>query len=234
MPRHESPEAQYDRLKKQLQDSILTEYPNPERKGCPVDPVVKELAERPLDQDLEESPSWRHVTHCSECYREFLAFRAESKRKRRRHRARVGWAMAAALIAIAAGVYLAIRHFTSSSRPPQFAQTTVFRPRIVDLEGRSETRSEEGKQETKPIVLDREPEELIIRLPFASQAGTYEVQLVTTANQPLVSATGEATIQSGTTSLTAKVDLSKFEPGDYSIGIRRVPFDWTYYPVVIR
>ncbi len=73
MPPEESPEAKFDRLKKQLQDSILRDYPNPERKGCPGDDVLKELAERPLDQAVEDDPHWHHVTHCSECYREFLA-----------------------------------------------------------------------------------------------------------------------------------------------------------------
>ena len=50
MPPEESPESKFDRLKKQLQDSILRDYPNPERKGCPGGAVLQELAERPLDQ----------------------------------------------------------------------------------------------------------------------------------------------------------------------------------------
>ena len=34
MPSEESPEARFDRLKRQLQDSILRDYPNPQRTGC--------------------------------------------------------------------------------------------------------------------------------------------------------------------------------------------------------
>ena len=71
----ESPHARFDRLKKQLQDSILRDYPNPERQGCPGNAAVRELAHRPLDYSLEGSPNWQHLTHCSECYREFLDIR---------------------------------------------------------------------------------------------------------------------------------------------------------------
>ena len=90
MPPEESPEAKFDRLKKQLQDSILRDYPNPERKGCPGDAVLKELAERPLDQAVEGDPRWHHVTHCSECYREFLTFNNAFRREAKVKRARAG------------------------------------------------------------------------------------------------------------------------------------------------
>jgi len=69
MPPDESPEIRYERLKKQLQDAILRDYPNPERRGCPGDSALKALAGRPLDDDLEGDHHWHHVTHCSECYK---------------------------------------------------------------------------------------------------------------------------------------------------------------------
>lgn len=231
MSRHESPDSQFDRLKRQLQDSILHEYPNPERKGCPGDPVVKELAARRLDDTLEQDPRWHHIIHCSECYREFLGFRAEFQPRPTVRWAKIGVAAAVAAVLIAAGVLLAIR---GSNRPrPQNAEL-VFRPRIVDLQGRATTRSEEGKEETKPLVLEREPEALTIRLPFGSREGGYEVRIAKSADQPLLSAAGDAKVDKGTTDLTAKMDLSKFEPGNYFICVRRVPWDWTCYPVVVR
>src|ERR1035438_1270699 len=146
MSRHESPDSQFDRLKRQLQDSILHEYPNPERKGCPGDPVLKDLAARPLDDTLEQDPRWHHITHCSECYRQFLGFRAQFQRQPKARWAKIG--MAAAAVLIVAGTWLAIRESTRPKRP-QNAEL-VFRPRIVDLQGRATTRSEEGKEDTKP------------------------------------------------------------------------------------
>src|ERR1700722_11248076 len=106
MARHESPDSQFDRIKRQLQDTILKDYPNPERKGCPGDPVLRELAARPPDDSLEQDPRWRHITHCSECYRELLGFRAELKKRAKARGAKIG--MAAAVL-IAAGTLIAIR-----------------------------------------------------------------------------------------------------------------------------
>jgi hypothetical protein len=232
MPRHEPPNSQFDRLKRQLQDSILNDYPNPKRKGCPGDGVLKALAIRPLDDSLEGNPHWNHITHCSECYREFLRLRAERRRKAKTRLAMIGLAASAAAVLIAAGALLVIRESTR----PKHSQSAglVFRRRIVDLAGRAMTRSEGVNEETKPIVLEPEPEELIIRLPFASKEGAYEVRIERTAGHPLLSATGQASIENGTTALTAKMDLSKIEPGSYFICVRRVPWDWTCYPALIR
>jgi hypothetical protein len=232
MARYESPDSQFDRLKRQLQDTILSDYPNPERKGCPGDPALRELAACPLEDNLEQEPRWRHITHCSECYREFLGFRTELKQRAKTRGAKVGMAAAVAAVLIAAGTFVAIRE---SIRPKRSENAeVVFRQRLVDLQGRAVTRSEEGKEETKPIVLQREPEALTIRLPFGSREGAYEVQIAKSADQPLLSAGGAAKVENGTTALTAKMDLSKFEPGNYFICVRRLPWDWTCYPVVIR
>jgi hypothetical protein len=230
MPRPEPPDAQFDRLKRQLQDSILNDSPNPERKGCPGDAVLRDLADRPLDDSLEGDPRWHHVTHCSECYREYLGLRPELRRKAKARLAKIAVASAAAAVLIAAGVFLAIRESTAPKPPHNTEQ--AFRRRIVDLEGRAVTRSE-GKEETKPLVLAREPEELTIRLPIASREGAYEIQIVRSAGKPLLSAGGIAKVENGTTALAAKMDLSKLEPGKYFLCVRRVPWDWTCYPVVI-
>jgi hypothetical protein len=231
MLRHESPDSQFDRLKRQLQDSILHEYPNPERKGCPGHPVVKELAAR-ADDTLEQDPRWQHITHCSECYREFLGLRAELQRSPTARWAKIGVAAAVAAVLIAVGALLTIRE-SNRPMPPRNAEL-VFRPRIMDLQGRATTRSEEGKEETRPLVLEREPEALTIRLPFGSREGAYEVRIAKSADQPLLSAAGDAKVDNGTTDLTAKMDLSKFDPGNYFICLRRLPWDWTCYPVAIR
>jgi hypothetical protein len=232
MPRHESPYSQFDRIKRQLQDSILRDYPNPERKGCPGGPILSELAARPLDDSLEDDPNWHHVTHCSECYREFLGFRAEGRRKAKARWAKIAVAATAAAVLIGVGAWLAIRESTRPKSPENAG--LVYRPRLVDLEGHAVPRSEEGKEETKPVLLLREPEALTIRLPFGSRPGAYEVKITKSADEPSRSAAGEAKVENGTTAFTAKMDLSKFAPGNYFICLRRPPWDWTCYPVVIR
>jgi hypothetical protein len=232
MPPEESPEAKFDRLKKQLQDSIFRDYPNPERKGCPGGAVLQGLAERPLDQAIEEDPQWHHITHCSECYREFVAFNQAFRGQVKAGRTRLIWGVATAAV-IAIALILVVRQGLFHFERPQNAEL-AFQPRLVDLQGRAITRAAESSQDTKPIVLRSEPEELTIRLPFGSEAGIYEVQLLKTAGQPLSATRANAEIQDGMTKVVARLDLSKLENGTYFLGIRKVPADWTYYPVQIR
>jgi hypothetical protein len=232
MPPKELPEAQFDRLKKRLQDSIFRDYPNPERQGCPGGAVLQELAELPLDEAVDGDPQWHHITHCSECYREFLAFNNAFRRGVTARRTRLVWAVATAAAVMAIALLFAVRQGVFRFERPQNAEL-AFQPRLVDLQGRSITRSAGGNQEQKPIILQSEPEELTIRLPFGREAGVYEVQVLKTPNQPLTAKTGRATIQDGATSLIVKLDLSKLANGNYFLGIRQAPGDWIYYPVKI-
>jgi hypothetical protein len=185
-----------------------------------------------MDEDIEGDRNWQHVTHCSECYGEFLDIRAGMKPQQRTKRAAIGLGLAL-LVAAGALEFLLNRH-TVASRPkrPQIAEQ-IYHPRIVDLEGRSVRLAEKGDAE-QPILLGREPEELTIRLPFGSKPGRYEIQLLKTADHASLSATGEARVENGITSLTTRVDLSNYEAGKYLIGVRQIPFDWTYYPVTIE
>jgi hypothetical protein len=229
MPPEESPEARFDRLKKQLQDAILRDYPNPERKGCPGDAALRELAARPLDRPVEDDPDWQHITHCSECYREFLAFNNEVRQRAKARKVRLGWALAGASAALIIAVLIGSYQGGVFPKRPQNAELAYVR-KTVDIP--SMTRSGDGS-EPKPIMLEREPEELTIQLPTGSKAGRYEVQL-TKKDQTVVSAAANAEIQDGTTAFTVKLNLSELQPGNYSIVVRQVPFDWNYYPVVIR
>ena len=129
MPSEESSFDKYDRLKRQLQDSILKEYPNPERKGCPGAEIVKRLAARPLDEPIEGDPNWHHLTHCAECYREFLAARAVVKQQARAHRVWIAWGLATAAILLVVFGFLAVR---SSMRPQNAEQ--AYRKRIVNVD----------------------------------------------------------------------------------------------------
>jgi hypothetical protein len=231
MPPEESPEAKYDRLKRQLQDLILRDYPNPERKGCPGDAVLKELAERPLDRTIEDDPHWHHLTHCSECYREFLVLKPELRREAKARRARAGWTLAAGLVVVGLGLLFAVRQGWFSSQRPQNAEVAYIK-QTVDIP--SMTRSAEAGGDSKPpIVIPRKPVDLTLQLPIASPVGPYEFQLLR-EKQAVVSASGNATLANGTTSFTVRLDLSKLTPGMYEMSVRKVGWDWGYYPVEIR
>ena len=229
MPPEESPESKFDRLKKQLQDSILRDYPNPERKGCPGGPVLRELAERPLDRPVEDDPHWQHITHCSECYGEFLAFNGAFRQQTRARRARAGWGVAVAAVAIVIVVLVGFNQKSIFQNRPQNAELAWVNDTVVVP---SETRSGTAGDQ-KPIYLKRLPLRLTFELPIGSKAGTYELQLKMN-ERTVITTGGEAEIRNGTTAFFAKIDLSKFAPGSYSMVIRQVPNDWNLYPVVLR
>jgi hypothetical protein len=180
--------------------------------------------------DAVRLSSLKHVTHCSECYREFLGFRAEAKREAQAGRIRKRLMLAGLLAAGFAAAFFGVREFQQTKRP-QNAELT-FRHRVIYLEG--VTRSAEPKGEAQPLVFEREPEELAIRLPLASPEGTYEIQIQKTAGNALLLATGQAKIENGITAFTVKLDFSKLDPGDYFMCVRRVPLRSVCHPVAIR
>ena len=230
MPSEESPEAKFDRLKKQLQDSILRDYPNPERKGCPGGAVLKEFAGRTIDETIEDDPHWQHVTHCSECYRDFLALNVEFRRQAKARRVQVRWGTAVAVaVVLVAGLLFALRQGSFFSQRPQNAEL-AYAKQTVDIPSMS--RSADGGA-TKPIILERKRVELTIELPVGSKAGAYEFQL-RRQNQPVISTSSTAAIRDGSTTFSVRLDLSKLAPGMYSMYVRQVPWDWNYYPVEIR
>ena len=97
----ESPEQRYDRIKDQLQQSILRDYPNPNREGCPGDAVVRQVAAR---TELQKDEVWQHITHCSPCYAEFLQFKDEFRtRGKQRLQSRRRALMVGSLAVVAGG-----------------------------------------------------------------------------------------------------------------------------------
>jgi len=68
------PDPTPEEVKYVLQQAILRNYPNPERKGCPGSPALKRAAEQRLP--FEDS-DWEHTSHCFPCYSEFLEYRHE-------------------------------------------------------------------------------------------------------------------------------------------------------------
>lgn len=227
----ESPKAKYERLQRRFQEEILTKYPNPERKGCPGESALRSLAAKPLAEPVENDPAWEHVTHCSECYREFLAFLSATKRQRETRRETIRWGIAAvALVTVLIVLYFKRSDMLESKRPQNAELAYV--PRRINIE--SMTRSAAGGGEKQPIYLDRDREALTIQLPVGSRSGEYEFQLRMPADQVILTQSATASIEHGITSFLVKLDLSSLRPGEYKMEVRRVPFDWQYYPVVLR
>ena len=77
----ESPEEQFQYIADRIKESILKGFPNPSRIGCPGEERIKEVAVR---STLIKDVHWEHITHCSECYAEFIQHK-DSLRQEHRH-----------------------------------------------------------------------------------------------------------------------------------------------------
>lgn len=74
----------WDLLQRQVQDRLLTAFPNPARIDCPGVATLRQLAESGATSPValeKASPLWLwHVVKCSPCYREYLELRRQTKR----------------------------------------------------------------------------------------------------------------------------------------------------------
>src|SRR6202049_2919393 len=90
-----------DRVRKELQESALREFPNPERVGCPDAETLAGMSRRIIQMTQDQL---HHVTHCSPCFQTFLAIRQEM-RQRRVVRFRTAAVACAAVLVLGATIY---------------------------------------------------------------------------------------------------------------------------------
>lgn len=212
-----------------LAQSALDDYPNPERIGCPDPEFLRTLAFHRKSIPLSD-PRLNHVVHCSPCFREFTAFQAAARKRRNTF-----WGIVtaiAAVIAICVGLW-ASGTFNRLAPPGAASPAPIIAQ--IDLRNWSITRgAPEPSQQHKPILVPRGRLQLTILLSFGSQAGTYNIQILNQTDQPLIRASGQATIVNGITKLRVSLNTSSLPPGNFLLGIRRPPLDWTSYPIAIQ
>lgn len=219
----DSPEQRYARVKDAVQQAILHNFPNPERKGCPGDEVVREVAGR---RELIEDEAWRHITHCSPCYATFLEYKEEFRRHRRRRGLEI-LVTAAAVVVIA--VLISIFEVGTHGKQSGIAGEETA---VLDLRGTSPLRG--ATQPAVPqLFLPNRRLDLTIYLPFGSEPAKYQVRL-TKAGRTLATAEGKAEIKEGNTLLRVKINLSKYAPGHYTFSVRKPPWSWIDHPVTLR
>ena len=239
MADYDSPEQRSERIREILQEAVLRDYPNPERNGCPGAEVLNRLAvrRRPI-----RDADWEHVTHCSPCYREFLEFRAETLEREQHRKQFQRRAVIAAAILLIGGVltYWAFQDHrkTVVTRTPSATGHKTQISAVLNLESESETRGDSGKTSTPTREIQRLPRsavDLSIYLPLGSEPGSYEIQLFKNRSDaiPLATFSGIAQIDNGLTLLRISPDFSPFQPGTYSLAIRRNSASWHYYTVIL-
>nr|AOS95247.1 hypothetical protein [uncultured bacterium] len=226
-----------------MKDFLLEAFPNPERKGCPDDKTIKALAEDKLPPG---HPARLHVGSCSECYAEYRHFRQDweeanvttaffdrSKVKPSRQFKAVPWAVAAALLLMFGGGYVAFRHYQSAPvARPQLASVEPVNV-SVDL---SESGTVRGPAvETTPLPETSLPSSVVnlaLVLPRFSDTGHYIVNVSRDKSgaQIVASGSGNAVKEDGgKVSLKVTLDLRAAQPGAYFLATVRGTDNGTYY-----
>lgn len=219
------------RILELLERSSLTAYPNPDRIGCPGTDFLRRVAFDRHSVPIAH-PGLDHLTQCSPCFAEFIEFRRQARHQR--HVRRVSLIATAAVIVIA-GVWYILTEWPASSSPPMVAQNVEggVSDFHINLQNRSAPRGDTVRSE-KPLTIPRQRLKLAIDLPLGSEPGVYETQILANAGSPLLQVSGTATLESGITNLTVLADLRSLPPGRYFLGFRRLPWEWTYIPIMLE
>jgi hypothetical protein len=209
-----------------LEESALNDYPNPQRIACPGTEFLKQLANNRRSIELSDV-RLDHVPRCSPCFREFAYFRDARKRAVMTRRA-----VLAAAGTLAAGLGVVVLRWPQSD-----LQSSGYERFEINLYNYSRTRGVDTPNSPASLRTDipRKRLYLIIILPFASQEGKYEIQILRGNGESTgLSASGTAQLRNGKTSLEIKIDLTSLSPDHYQMGIRRVPFSWIPIPIEIH
>jgi hypothetical protein len=202
-----------------LRQGLATEFPNPERIGCPGNALLKGISQGKVS--LTEAEPWLdHLGSCSPCFQEFKEFRRQSAIQRRRV---LIWVATAAVVLFAVGGWLWVR----ARHSVESTETAV-----LDLRERSVARGQNPSDSVKaPLEIPRSTKHLVLDLPIGSKEGPYDVGLLTETGDEILRATGIADLHDHVTGLRVEVDLSSIRPGEYSLGVRPRSLDWSRYPV---
>ena len=219
----ETPEQKFERISRVVRESILHNYPNPERRGCPGDDVVRSVAAR---TELQSDEIWEHITHCSPCYAAFLAYKDQTRRARQRtvrvrRRALIG--LAVAVVVIPAVLVTRLKEPTGDV----IAEW--------DLERVAPSRGSGEDQNRPPFRAPLKRGSIRARLPLGTDQGTYQIEIRRTEEGPaLKTAAGNAQIIDGHTLLPFDIDLSDLPAGSYFAAIGGHGHSWRVQPLILQ
>jgi hypothetical protein len=202
-----------------LRQGLATEFPNPERIGCPGNALLKGVAQGRVS--LTEAEPWlEHFSSCSPCFQEFKEFRRQSAIQRRRM---LTWVTTAAVLLFAVGgwFWVRARHLVEGTDTA-----------VLDLRERSVARGQSPSETGQsPLGIPRIAKHLVLDLPIGSQEGPYDVGLLTEAGDQILRTTGVAQLHDHVIDLRVDVDFGGVRRGTYSLGVRQPNLEWTRYPI---
>jgi len=219
-------------IRERLRDIFATDFPNPERRGCPENSKakLKALAWRRKFPEAQELIS--HLGSCSPCYQEHAAFVQHYKSRQRLYRL-----AAVAVLVVGVGFWISWKLMRTPGSivpgpppivkapppaqppaqipdPPEFEKQkpSEIQVAVLDLRNRGIARGESSKTPTD-LSLPKARLKLSIYLPFGSDVGPYEVRILGRRKQ-VAKATGLAVTRNHITVLEVELDIGSFESGN--------------------
>jgi len=207
-----------------------TAFPNPNRVGCPGTEVLRDIAFRKVDRSTAKQ--WHtHLMQCSPCFVEYVAFRDQARRLHMMRRV----ATAAAIAIVCVGLWFAYRAgIFHPSRTVQVAHGKItYLPKHANLRDLAPLRGAEGKP-LPPLEFARDYVDLTLDLPIGNEPGQYDVEIAEQLDQPLVTATGTASLMNGVAELEVKLNLITLHPGLYYLAVRQPGQSWAPFTVLLK
>jgi hypothetical protein len=225
--------------------SYLAEgFPNPGRIGCPPEPTLRRLAERPAAADPSIS---EHLACCSECFKEYQELLAATKWQETSSASlptflKLGRAplfVAATIAVIAAGgISLALwRSHRREVTHPGIAQKETnrveasgsnaipYNPFVLDMSRASQARGPKGRGQRPAVLpLPRTPLAISVYLPVGCDRGTYKVSLKR-GDKKIWWSDATAELQGQRMVAQFKIDPSSYPPGRYTLTVSKAGLD---------
>ncbi len=232
-----------DRLSRRQERKLLkagrrvfaTEFPNPDRIGCPSADTLRAMA---VLRSLPGGTPYpiEHLTVCSPC---FCEYSSHLKQARQRRRARLALIAATVIVTLGAAIWLVVGGSGGPSlrRGQEIAQQPApqFQPITFDLRSLSTSRGED-RPETRPAALlaPRGRLSITLLLPVGSEEGEYEVRLLDGEGRQVFSRRDHASILDYVTTLRMDADLREVVPGQYTLWVGRPGFSSQTYAVAVE
>ncbi|MBN1570719.1 MAG: hypothetical protein JXA73_22950 [Acidobacteria bacterium] len=239
-----------------LKKAYMTVHPNPERKDCPEPKVLRDVAfHRNIGTQEQFEAIMDHLTQCSACVRDHMAFVEEYKEEKRWNqqimRALLGLA---AVLVISLAIWavwrtqpkqeLAIQppepKHQESANPaaPDTSNHENIPPQIAQLESVTieiPPKLRGSAENEHPIILSRGRLNIEIRMPIGSPEGRYKLRILDNSGKAHSAVERTASKVNGITSVRSTLDTSNLPPGDYKFSIQESGFEeWTDYPLLIN
>ena len=222
-------------LFRQMEQYVLDHYPNPTRKDCLSSETLRLIVNEPESLDLQD-PKYQHIMECAECLREVIEFREARQtqlltqptgRLKRAHRLSVLTLGATAAACLLGGVAIGT-HIRRDSSP----SVRDVRSEVLDL---SRDTTARGVENSRPVLLMKDVNQLVVELPPLSSPGRYQVTLRHDDGDVLVSADGTASANDGNVQLRVSWKLAALPSGTYRLGLKGEQDSAPYlYPIQLR